>query len=466
MALFHKYGTRSSEIRRAKKEFLLKLKLSLLAVSLILVFFLLAQFGPPSCSRGQFEFADPTSVPDGSASIALTNTLDERQAELEYLQPESGEATDLLKEILNIRRELDRYPASRDTAETQRLQRLLSTWQSQPLADELELRVGEAQRAATGEDWFSAAEAYAAAIGIQQQLLRDHRESPHASLSRLQMLQREYASVVAESDGAYAPSETSTASRQQRAEEAIRSQAERLQQALRVGDRDAITLSIAELSRSIDSYTQRFPEEGAIDPDLTGQVAFLFTIRSEVTLLQELVQRRLRPIPGEDSWQLLEVEVWQDLYERMIGNNPSLNRNPRYPVDSVSHEEALQFCQRIAWLLGREVDLPSPLDLQAALGDQVSLQVVDRLAVHALSHQRGPAVVASKAANEHGFYDLLGNIAEWTRSPDGRSAEVWGGSARDSAALLATVPSETRRITERNRTTGFRIKVSNSTHHD
>ncbi|MCC5835323.1 MAG: SUMF1/EgtB/PvdO family nonheme iron enzyme [Opitutales bacterium] len=466
MALFHKYGTRSSEIRRAKKEFFLKLKLSLLAVSLILLFFLLAQFGPPSCSGDQFEFSEPTTVLDDSASIALSQTLNELQAELESLEPESAEATTLLEETLNIRRELDRYPASRDTAETQRLQRLLSTWHSQPLKDELELRVGEAQQAAAGEDWVSAAEAYAAAIGIQQQLLRDHRESPHASLSRLQMLQREYASVAAESDGSYAPTEASPASRQQRAEEAVRSQAKTLQQALRAGDRDAITLSIAKLSRSIESHNQRFPEEGTIDPNLTAQVAFLFPFRAEVTLLQELVQRRLRPIPGEDSWQLLEVEVWQDLYQRMVGNNPSLNRNPRYPVDSVSHEEALQFCQRIAWLLGREVDLPSPQDLRAALGDQVSLPVVDRLAVHALSHQREPAVVASKTANEHGFYDLLGNIAEWTRSPDGEFAEVWGGSARDSAALLATVPSETRRISERNRTTGFRIKVSNRTHHD
>lgn len=461
MALFHKYGTRSNEIRRAKKDFFLKLKLVLVAGLVLILFFLLAKLGPPSCSRDRFEFASTETADDPVDTSVLQQRERELRSEIDSLDSDSNrsEAVERLQELLRVREELDRYPASRNAAETQRLQRQLSGWQSQPLADAVERYVEAGREAAQAGDGPRAAEAYATAIELQQQLLREHRHSPHASLSQLQIYQRERAAALA-SMNAHEEDPDTTASREQQLRQEIHRQGAGLQEALRNRDPDTIVLKTAQLQRQIESYNARFADALPLNAALVGQIQFLMPIRNEVTLLQKLILQRLNPLPETPEVQLLTVEVWQDLYERLDGQNPSQNRGPRLPVDSVSHEDALQFCQRIGWLLGRTVDLPSVQDLEVALSNPPSISALDRIAVHALSNQREPLAVASKVANENGFYDLLGNIAEWTRSQDGESAVVWGGSARDSAALLSSVPSETRRINDRNRTTGFRIKVS------
>ena len=461
MALFHKYGTRSNEIRRAKKDFFLKLKLVLLAGLVLILFFLLAKLGPPSCSRDRFEFASTETVDDPVDTSVFQQRERELRSEIDSLDSDSNraEAIERLQELLSVREELDRYPSSRNAPETQRLQRQLSGWQSQPLADAVERYVEAGREAAQAGDGPRAAEAYATAIELQQQLHREYRQSPHASLSQLQIYQRERAAVLATMDAPEEDPDT-TASREQQLRQEIHRQGAALQEALRNGDRDSIVLKTAQLQRQIESYNARFADALPLNAALVGQIQFLMPIRNEVTLLQKLILQRLNPLPETPEVQLLTVEVWQDLYERLTGQNPSQNRGPRLPVDSVSNEDALQFCQRMGWLLGRTVDLPSVQDLEVALGNPPSMTALDRIAVHALSNQREPLAVASKVANENGFYDLLGNIAEWTRSQDGESAVVWGGSARDSAALLSSVPSETRRLNDRNRTTGFRIKVS------
>jgi hypothetical protein len=57
---------------------------------------------------------------------------------------------------------------------------------------------------------------------------------------------------------------------------------------------------------------------------------------------------------------------------------------------------------------------------------------------------------------------LLGNVAEWIGS-DSENLPTYvtaiGGSARDSAARLSTVPEDSRSPIERNRFIGFRFVV-------
>jgi formylglycine-generating enzyme required for sulfatase activity len=68
--------------------------------------------------------------------------------------------------------------------------------------------------------------------------------------------------------------------------------------------------------------------------------------------------------------------------------------------------------------------------------------------------------VGTSACNSGGFYDLLGNVAEWLAadsSKEKKTAFVAGGTAQDSPQILVSVPLSDRLKAERNRFIGFRI---------
>jgi formylglycine-generating enzyme required for sulfatase activity len=69
--------------------------------------------------------------------------------------------------------------------------------------------------------------------------------------------------------------------------------------------------------------------------------------------------------------------------------------------------------------------------------------------------------VGTGTANASGFFDLLGNVAEWLE-PDTAGAEqspVAGGSYAEPTEDLVKVPVVRRSRLERARTIGFRVMV-------
>jgi len=115
------------------------------------------------------------------------------------------------------------------------------------------------------------------------------------------------------------------------------------------------------------------------------------------------------------------TEVTQELYQVVMGNNPSYYRGLRLPIENVSWNDAITFIQRLNDMLSvGKFDLPTgeyacragskgaycfgndraKLDQYAWLGDNTHGKI--RL-----------KPVAAKKSNAWGIYDMHGNLWEW-----------------------------------------------------
>jgi formylglycine-generating enzyme required for sulfatase activity len=156
--------------------------------------------------------------------------------------------------------------------------------------------------------------------------------------------------------------------------------------------------------------------------------------------------------------QLLSTEMPQSLYLQVMRANPSRNAGRAYPVDSVNWFEAVACCERLSWIMGRVVRLPTEDEYRIAVGDPMT----GDLGKHESSAGSVSAAMADREPNRSGYFDLLGNLAEWlTPRPD--QSPIWslvaGGSFLDGPALLRSVPSVPTERTERARHIGFRVVV-------
>lgn len=219
---------------------------------------------------------------------------------------------------------------------------------------------------------------------------------------------------------------------------------------------------IGTLTTQIESFTMTFPGSTGLSEAMVLKYKFLTSVRGDISLLQDRLYGQLLPLPSETTTRMLRTEVPQALYESvMSGANPSRNREPLLPVDSVNHDEALEFARRVGWLLGLPANLPTEqqyrmglgVDRYARLADQ-TWNVENALGV---THE-----VGTREPNRNGFYDLLGNVSEWLLSDElrsGREARQIGGSIESTVDQLADVPVQISNALGRNRHNGFRIVV-------
>jgi len=125
-----------------------------------------------------------------------------------------------------------------------------------------------------------------------------------------------------------------------------------------------------------------------------------------------------------------QTEVTQSQWQAVMGANPSKfkGQGMEAPVDSVSWVEAMDFCRRITdreKTLGRvpagyEYRLPTEAEWEYACrsgtkttGEVNGNGVLADVAWFADNSAGQPHTVATRRANEWGFYDMLGNVSEW-----------------------------------------------------
>ena len=123
------------------------------------------------------------------------------------------------------------------------------------------------------------------------------------------------------------------------------------------------------------------------------------------------------------SFEISKYEVTQELWEAVMGENPSQFKNcPQCPVETVNWDNVQAFLQKLN-VGGGRYRLPSEAEWEyAARGGQESRGYQyagsnnpDAVAWYRENSGRRTHPVGQKQANELGLYDLSGNVEEWVQ---------------------------------------------------
>jgi len=460
----------------------------------------------------------PASLAPTAAQIAIdARQADEMVQRIVVLEREAeaavavdpAAALEKMREALQLQHELNVSQIDsrhKSVVREARLNQRVEALAIEPLRLAAAQALVEARAAVAARLWDNARLAYNRARTLQEQLNREHTGSSYADAQALNLIDEEIATLDANDralataederlgDGAVAEgswlaaaaaytraqnlqreinekfprSHLATAGRLD-ALEAKRQTAQSAVSATLVGqlEREAsgllrrrqvpaaqekIAAATAELARLAAAY----PLSRRLDPAVKLKLEYLQSHRGDLAALQGQVYAQLRAVPGRPDTLLLQTEVPQSLYAQVMTANPSRHAGPTLPVDSVSWLEAQEFCQRLGWVLGTVVRLPTEDEWRAAMaaGEQATWSAETSGGVS--------REVELSSANANGFHDLLGNVAEWlqpqTPGP-AQTAQVAGGSFLDAAEALRSRPIMLFERGEHLRHVGFRVVV-------
>ncbi|MBR5784614.1 MAG: formylglycine-generating enzyme family protein [Bacteroidales bacterium] len=121
------------------------------------------------------------------------------------------------------------------------------------------------------------------------------------------------------------------------------------------------------------------------------------------------------------GYYLAETEVTQELWEAVMGNNPSTFKGSKRPVENISWDDAQEFIKRLNKKTGRKFRLPTEAEWEfAARGGNLTKRNkycgsnnLDDVAWYDENAEAQTHEVKTKQPNELGFYDMSGNVWEW-----------------------------------------------------
>jgi formylglycine-generating enzyme required for sulfatase activity len=165
------------------------------------------------------------------------------------------------------------------------------------------------------------------------------------------------------------------------------------------------------------------------------------------------------------------TEVTQRQYEAVMHANPSDTRwiGPDLPVQSVTWEEANEFCRRLSQIEGRHYRLPTSAEWEYACragttGPFGPSGTLDPVGWYIGNSSGAVHAVAGKQPNTWGFYDCHGNVAEWCsdigmQAPREAMVIIRGGSflrsEADCRSAAYSMGSERGRFCD----VGFRVAM-------
>ncbi len=121
------------------------------------------------------------------------------------------------------------------------------------------------------------------------------------------------------------------------------------------------------------------------------------------------------------SYSIGKYEVTQELWEAVMGSNPSRFKGPRRPVEQVSWNDCQEFIRRLNSLTGMDFKLPTEAQWEyAARGGKKSRgykysgsNTIDNVGWYEGNSGSETHDVGTKSPNELGIYDMTGNVYEW-----------------------------------------------------
>jgi formylglycine-generating enzyme required for sulfatase activity len=105
-----------------------------------------------------------------------------------------------------------------------------------------------------------------------------------------------------------------------------------------------------------------------------------------------------------------EIPITQEIFEAVMGKNPSLNKGPTLPVERASFADILEFCKILSRKNGVTVRLPTDAEWEYAARVGTSNPCITRKYKDQISEAGArpkSAPVKSKAPNAWGLYDML-----------------------------------------------------------
>ena len=141
------------------------------------------------------------------------------------------------------------------------------------------------------------------------------------------------------------------------------------------------------------------------------------------------------------SYYIGETEVTQELWEAVMGSNPSNFKGTNRPVEKVSWDDCKSFIEKLNSLTGENFRLPTEAEWEYAArggskgqGHKYSgSNSLSKVAWHIDNSGYKTHPVKQKSPNELGIYDMSGNVREWCQD--------WKGAYSDGSQTNPTGPT-------------------------
>jgi formylglycine-generating enzyme required for sulfatase activity len=159
------------------------------------------------------------------------------------------------------------------------------------------------------------------------------------------------------------------------------------------------------------------------------------------------------------SFLMGKYPVTQAQYQAIVGTNPSLFKGSNRPVECVSWDNAVAFCEKLSQKTGKNYRLPSEAEWEYAcragtttpfyFGKTISTDLANYDGNYTYGggakgvYREETTEVGIFPANPFGLYDMCGNVWEWCQ--DNRHSN-YEGAPTDGSAWLNNEESSDRKL--------------------